>query len=152
MTQRDYPCRTLDCTGRTNSQFQPYCDSCRVRRAVERWEKAEKREWDEEGMVYSDRLNKFYSDMDAILDDMAKYDITDPAELRLYHTKPEEKAYATDIVGDYWSQCEADPPTTKEDLAELDAMINDWLHTNCCVYTDTTIAVDVSGWEKGVGE
>lgn len=44
------------------------CDSCREKKDIERYEKLEKAEWDETGMVYSEMADKYFSDWDEIND------------------------------------------------------------------------------------
>jgi hypothetical protein len=74
------------------------CPACREKNDAERYSKLPEKEWDGKGMVYSDVLEKFYSDWGEIEDDAEENDISFD-DMRLVICEP---VYLHQIDDDEW--------------------------------------------------
>lgn len=78
------------------------CDKCREKRDVSRYEKLEKGEWDEKGMLYSEVADRFFSSLDSVSDYLEEYNEEKhtPLSLRLVICEP---VFLSQVDEDNWS-------------------------------------------------
>jgi hypothetical protein len=112
-----------DC-GEPVEKSRNYCDACAEKRADARYEKLERAEWDEKGMLYSEVADKFFSSWDEVADYLEEYNeqTVAPLSLRLVICEPE---YMQSVDTDYWSHNmpdDWDGDLPGEVMAALDAL------------------------------
>lgn len=107
------------------------CESCRDKQDQEKWDAAEKKPWDGMSIVYSDKLDKYFTDMDDIVchlendSEDGSNPVVDAKELRLYHCDP---VFLSSLdtehwVGDFPGE-EHDTPDGVEELVDaINALI-----------------------------
>jgi hypothetical protein len=75
------------------------CDECKEKRAIARYEALERVEWDQNGMLYSDTHDEFFSSWDEV-EDFALDNGVCVADLQLLICEPK---YLRRIDDDYWA-------------------------------------------------
>lgn len=95
------------------------CDDCKEKRSAARYEKLERATWDEQGMLYSEVADRFFSSWDEVADYMEEENekTMEPVVLRLVICEPE---YLRQVDEDYWSD---DLPEDGELSAEVVAAL-----------------------------
>lgn len=77
-----------------------FCVDCREKKDLERYNKLEKKVWDGESYLYSDRDDVYFSDYQELHDYLDEHGIEDINNLRLVICEPN---YLGEISEDYWS-------------------------------------------------
>lgn len=104
------------------------CDECREKREAEKYAALERKEWDGEGMIYSDSHDQYFDcweDVDDLIDELSGPGSPVTIEsLRLLICEPQ---YAREVDTDYWSDDLPEdgdlPPDIEEALEEFNAVI-----------------------------
>ena len=76
------------------------CADCREKKDIERYSKLEKKVWDGEVYLYSDRADVYFADYQELHDYIDEREIEDIDSLRLVICEPN---YLGEISEDYWS-------------------------------------------------
>ena len=116
--------------GDGNTYRGTVCADCREKRAVARYEKLERAEWDEKGMLYSEVADRFFQSWDEVADYLEEYNeqTGEPLSLRLVICEPE---YLRSVDTDFWSDNMPDdwdgelPDAIMTALTELNAVIQE---------------------------
>lgn len=77
-----------------------YCEDCKEKKYIERYSKLEKKVWDSECFLYSDRDDVYFQDYDYLNDYLYEHEIVDINSLRLIICDP---VYLRNVTEDFWS-------------------------------------------------
>ena len=77
-----------------------FCADCKEKKDIERYSKLEKKVWDGESYLYSDRDDIYLSDYQELHDYIDEREIENVGSLRLIICEPE---YLREINADYWA-------------------------------------------------
>jgi len=104
------------------------CDKCKEKRAVDRYEKREREEWDEKGMLYSEVADRYFSSWDEVADYLEEYNeqTGGPLSLRLVICEP---VFLSPVDEDNWSDDLAEdeelPDAVATALAEFNTVLRE---------------------------
>lgn len=103
-----------------------YCKSCARKKDIEKYQKAQKIEWDREIPIYSQYYDEYFFDCDTLTDFMIEQAVKDPEELELFICEPVK---LSEIQSDYWCDDLPEngelPPVIEEALDALNAAIRE---------------------------
>jgi len=122
------------------------CDICQAAADEQRYQSYPRKPWDGAGMIYSELLDRYFSDLEE-----AEYESTDDgltlSELRLVHCRPN---YVRPIESDYFSdELPSDDDDIPSEVEEALAQFNKAVHGIVLSYSPTKIAVDLGDKDSG---
>jgi hypothetical protein len=98
----DFPCQSDGCQSRISEQYRVRCQPCREALSDTVWSERKRKEWDGEAMIYSDTLDRYFTDPDDAFDYLE--DSEDSMEsLRLIVCEPLSKPHfeVSEFLEDY---------------------------------------------------
>lgn len=112
-----------------------YCVACERRRDIEKYQNAQKIEWDHKTPLYSQRNDEYLFDKDDLINLMEECQVTDPDELELFICQPNR---LREIESDQW--CD-DLPVDGELPSEVEAALE--------VFNAALRAAEPVSWSPG---
>ncbi len=101
-----------------------YCKECARRRHIEKYQSAQKIEWDHKTPLYSQRNDVYLYDIDDLISLMEECEVTDTEELELFVCKPN---YLREIESDHWADYLPEdvglPSEVEAELKEFNSVI-----------------------------
>ena len=101
-----------------------YCKACVRSREIEKYQSAQKTEWDHKTPLYSQRNDVYLFDAGDLIGLMEELEVTDPEELELFICDPVKLG---EIQSDYWDDDLPEdgelPPEVEAALEEFNAVI-----------------------------
>lgn len=101
-----------------------YCNACVRSREIEKYQNAQKIEWDLKTPLYSQVHDEYFNDYDDLVNCMEELGITDPENLELFICEP---VMLSEIQSDYWVDDLPEdgelPPEVEAALEEFNAVI-----------------------------
>jgi len=101
------------------------CDSCRAKGEIERFKARPIQPWDGETFLYSDAHDKYFQDLESLLDHLSDYDDDDKytlADLRLIICEPN---IAREVESDHWCDDLPEDGDLPSEMAEALRVFNE---------------------------
>lgn len=117
--------KLCECGEVTPNKYYTKCQICRDKRAIEKYNKKEKKVWDEDSFIYSQKYDKYFDgieELENFLNEYEEKDRPEIANMMLVHCDPQ---HMNEINIDYWSDLTADECDLPGEIIEALEDFND---------------------------
>lgn len=117
--------KICECGEVTPNKYYTKCQICRDKRAIEKYNKKEKKVWDEKSLIYSQKYDEYFDKIDGLeyfLNDYKHEVRPEIKNMMLVHCNPQ---YLNEIDSDHWRDLMSDECELSDEIIEALDDLND---------------------------